>query len=194
MIVRTERLVLREFVEDDWRAVLAYQSNPRYLRFYPDTGKSEADARAFVGMFLRWQRERPRHRFQLAITLSETAALIGNCGVRIVAPDRQLAEIGYELAPEQWGKGYATEAARAMLALGFNHLNLRRIEAECIGENVRSVHVLERIGLRRVEALTSEVTFKDRTWEQWRLAIDRDYWQTLPAPYVTWEEEALSAG
>lgn len=192
--MRTERLVLREFVEDDWRAVLAYQSDPRYLRFYPDMSTSEANARAFVGMFRHWQTERPRRRFQLAITLPETAELIGNCGVRIVAQERGLAEIGYELAPVHWGHGYATEAARVMLAVGFAHLNLRRIEAECIGENERSVHVLERIGLRRVAALTSEVRFKNRIWQQWRFAIDRETWQSLPAPNVAWEDEPDATG
>ena len=78
----TERLLLREFVEADWSAVLAYQGDPRYLRYYPWTERTEADARAFVEMFLGRQREEPRRRSQLAIALKDNGPLIGNCGIR----------------------------------------------------------------------------------------------------------------
>ena len=55
----TERLLLREFVEGDWSAVLSYQQDPRYLLYYPWTERTEEDAREFVAMFLGWQREEP---------------------------------------------------------------------------------------------------------------------------------------
>ena len=69
MELHTERLLLRDFVESDWRAVLAYQQDVRYLEFYPWSHRSEADAREFVGMFLAQQAERPRWKFQFAIIL-----------------------------------------------------------------------------------------------------------------------------
>ena len=63
MRITTDRLVLREFVTDDWRDVLAYQSDPRYLRFYAWTDRTEADARDFVQMFLDQQAERSCRKF-----------------------------------------------------------------------------------------------------------------------------------
>ena len=105
MMLTTARLVLREFEEGDWPAVLAYQSDPRYLRFYEWEGRTEQGVRDFVGMFLGYQREEPRYRFQLAVTLRADGRLIGNFGVRLPAPGARVAVIGYELAPEQWGRG-----------------------------------------------------------------------------------------
>lgn len=74
----TDRLVLREFVEDDWRVVLAYQSDPLYLRHYSWNARTELDVRGFIQMFLDQQVERPRRKFQFAITLQENGLLIGN--------------------------------------------------------------------------------------------------------------------
>lgn len=67
MKLETARLMLREFVEDDWRDVLAYQSDPRYLRFYEWTQRTEADVRTFVQWFLDNQREVPRIKRQLGM-------------------------------------------------------------------------------------------------------------------------------
>ena len=114
MEIITERLRLREFVADDWRAVLAYHSDPRYQRFYELTGQTEQGARDFVAMFLAQQRAQPRLKFQLAVTLKATGELIGNCGARLKTAGAREADIGYELNPEFWGNGYASEAARAM--------------------------------------------------------------------------------
>ena len=62
MQLATQRLILRDFVLDDWPAVLTDQQDPRYLRFYPWPERGEDDVRAFVGMFLEQQTERPRRR------------------------------------------------------------------------------------------------------------------------------------
>ncbi len=56
MRIETERLVLRDYREDDWRAVLEYQRDPRCLRFYPWDRRSEQDARDFVGLFMEWRK------------------------------------------------------------------------------------------------------------------------------------------
>ncbi len=108
MILKTKRIVLREFEEEDWRAVLAYQSHPLYLRYNPWTHRTEQDVRAFVRMFLAQRQDSPRTKFQLAITLAPGGQLIGNAGIRTKTPDAWEADIGYELDPGYWGRGYAT--------------------------------------------------------------------------------------
>src|SRR4051794_2150912 len=176
MIRATERLLLRDFVPDDWAAVLAYQSDPRYLRYYEWQHRTEEDVRAFVGMFLAQQEEVPRRKFQLAITLPGSGALIGNCGVRVRDPLLRAADIGYELDPRHWGHGYATEAARAMLDFGFGPLGMHRIAADCIAENTASAHVLEKIGMRQEGWLRKNVWLKGRWWDTLLYAIlDEEY-------------------
>jgi RimJ/RimL family protein N-acetyltransferase len=161
----TERLILREFVAGDWPAVLAYQLDPRYLRLYEWTGRTEADARRFVNMFIEQQKQRPRTRFQLAVTLKNGGRLIGNVGIRQGSGGAHEAEIGYELAPDEWGRGYATEAAQAIVRFGFEELGLHRISAWTVAENVASARVLEKVGMTLEGRLRDKERYKGRYWD-----------------------------
>lgn len=182
----TERLILREFVDDDWRAVLAYQSDPLYLRYYPWEGRTEVDVQQFVAMFLEQQSEQPRRKFQFAVLLREDGQtesdgrLIGNCGLRVSIPNPHEADIGYELDSHYWGRGYATEAAREMLRLGFEGFGLHRITADCLDENTASARVLERIGMRRTAHLQDKEFFKGRWWNRILYAIHVGEWRVGP--------------
>lgn len=178
MILTTKRLVLREFEEEDWRAVITYQSHPLYLRYNPWTHRTEQDVRAFVRRFVVQREEEPRTKFQLAITLAPDGQLIGNAGIRIKALDDWEADIGYELDPRYWGYGYATEAAGALLAFGFQELGLHRVWAGCIAENIASARVMEKIGMRQEGHLRENEWMKDRWWDTLLYAILEDEWQT----------------
>lgn len=177
MLQITSRLVLREFVPEDWRAVLAYQSESTYLRYYDWIERTPADVQAFVQQFIDWQREVPRYRYQLAITLPETGELIGNCGLRLEHPGAHEGDIGYELAPAYWGNGLATEAARSMLALGFGELRLHRIWAWCITGNRASARVLEKIGMQREGHHRDKEWFKGRWWDTYTYAMLAREWR-----------------
>ena len=93
MIIETPRLVLREFVEGDWPVVLAYQSDPRYLRLYAWTERTPADVRAFVAGFVASQAAEPRLTYQLAITLRDGEKLVGNCGIRLAEPGARVGDL-----------------------------------------------------------------------------------------------------
>ena len=93
MQLTTDRLILREFVEADWPAVLAYQRDPRYLRYTHWIDRSPQDVQQFVQMFLSQQFALPRTKFQLAVTLKDTQRLIGNCGIRLKAVDALEADM-----------------------------------------------------------------------------------------------------
>ena len=179
MQINTERLTLREFVADDWPAVLVYQRDPRYLRYYPWTDRTQAEARDFVQMFLDQGTETPRRKFQLAITLTEGGQLIGNCGLRQVPENELEADIGYELAPEHWGKGYATEAAKAMMDFGFRELGLHCVSSCCIADNTASVRVLERLGLRLEGRLRETDFYKGHWWDTLQYGILEREWMAL---------------
>ena len=139
----TERLILREFRGDDWPAILAYQSDPLYLRYYEWTERTPEAVQALVQMFLDQQREQPRRKFQLAVTLMPDRQLVGTCGIRMDSADAREGDVGYELSPKHWGQGYATEAARAMVRFGFAELGLHRIWSWCVADNVGSARVLQ---------------------------------------------------
>lgn len=179
LVLTTDRLLLREFVESDWRAVLAYQRDPLYLRYNEWDSRSPEDVRQFVQIFLDQQKQDPRLKFQFAVTLRWTGQLIGNCGVRRNARDAREGDIGYELNSRFWGKGYATEAARAVVEFGFSQLGLHRITAWCIVENMGSARVLEKLGMRQEGCLREHDYFKDRWWDVLLYGILYDEWQAL---------------
>ena len=177
MSIETPRLTLREFLVGDWPAVLAYQSDPRYLRLYAWTERSEADVQAFVAGFVASHAVEPRLKYQLAITLRDRGELIGNCGIRLAGPGARNADLGYEVAPEHWGRGYATEAARAMVGFGFEELGLHRVRAECVPENAASRRVMEKLGMRREGRLRQTQRYKGRWWDTLVYGMLEDEWR-----------------
>ena len=173
----TQRLILRDFVESDWEAVLAYQQHPLYLRYNEWASRTPEDVRGFVQMFLDQQQQNPRIKFQFAVTLKLTGQLIGNCGVRRIAAEAREGDIGYELNPKHWGQGYATEAARAAMRFGFTRMKLERITAWCVADNVGSARVLEKLGMRLKERVRDYQYFKGRWWDRLSYAISYDEWR-----------------
>ena len=177
MILTTERLLLRDFVKNDWEAVFAYQQDPLYLRYNEWTSRTREEVRMFIQMFLDHQKQNPRIKFQFAVTLKSTGELIGNCGVRKDAPEAREGDIGYELDPKHWGNGYATEAARTVLGFGFSHMNLQRVSAWCLADNVASAHVLEKLGMRLEKRMREHQYFKGRWWDALSYSISYEQWR-----------------
>jgi ribosomal-protein-alanine N-acetyltransferase len=173
----TTRLHLREFVETDWPAVLAYQQNPLYLRYYEWESRDEQGVREFLKMFLNNQKQERRHKFQMAVTLRATGQLIGNCGVRTDEPGSRVGDIGYEFAPEYWGQGYATEAASEIVRFGFDELRLHRIWSWCVVDNVGSWRVMEKIGMHREGRLRENEFYRGRWWDTLMYAILENEWR-----------------
>ncbi len=177
MELHTDRLILREFVPADWTAVLAYQRDPRHLRYYDWIDRTPEDAQRFVQMFIEQQAEQPRRKFQLAVTLKTNGQLVGNCGIRMASVDAHEADIGYELSSNHWGYGYATEAARAIVQFGFAELHVHRIWAWCIADNVASTRVLEKLGMQLEGRLREKEHFKGRWWDTLVYAALEDDWK-----------------
>jgi RimJ/RimL family protein N-acetyltransferase len=179
MQITTKRLILREFKGDDWPDVLAYQSDPLYLRYYEWTERTPEAVQEFVRMFLAHQQAQPRTKFQLAVTLKQSNQLIGNCGIRMEAVDATEADLGYELAPAYWGNGYATEAARAIVEFGFTELRVHRIWSECVADNVGSTGVLRKVGMQLEGRLRDKQYYKGRWWDTLLFAILEDEWRAM---------------
>lgn len=180
MLLQTERLLLREFTEPDWAAILEYQATPAYRRFYPEAGRTEAEARAFVGRFMQWQRERPRVNYQWAVVLRGQERLIGNCGIRKSGPDARDAEIGCELAPEHWGRGHPAELGRLLLRFGFSELGLHRIYAHCIAGNRPAVYWAQKLGMRQEGRLRENVCIRGQWCDTLVYGILEHEWQDSP--------------
>lgn len=149
VVIRTKRLILRDFNETDWQAVHGYASDPEVVRYMDWGPNTEEETKVFIRRSISHQKEKPRRNYTLAIILKAEDRLIGSCGLHVANPDNREGWLGYCLNRHFWGQGYATETAKALLRFGFQQLGLHRIYATCDPANIASVHVLEKIGMQR---------------------------------------------
>lgn len=152
MELTTERLVLREYTTTDFDAVHDFATNPRTLVFVDWGPNSEQDTLDFLNYCTTTAHAVPRTGYTLAITAA--GAVIGSVGLTV--HHGTAAEIGYTINPTHWGKGYATEAANALLAFGFSELSLERITATCRPENAASAGVLAKLGMTQTGRLEND--------------------------------------
>ncbi len=144
--LETERLVLRAPSESDVPAMPGVFHDPDIYAYtrnipYPYTPD---DAVAAIDRYRRLADE--GRAMTLFPELIETGEMIG-LAVLVVEADRPVAELGYALGRRWWGRGYATEACRAMLAYGFGTLGLDEINAHSMVRNPASARVLEKLGM-----------------------------------------------
>lgn len=151
---------MRRFRIEDAPALAAYRSDPDVARYQSWTAPvTEPEARALVEEFAAGDPGAPGW-FQYAIDRGGT--LVGDLGVDLHENLMQ-AGLGVTLAPAHQGRGYATEAMRALIAHLFQDAGLHRLGAECDARNLRSARLLERAGLRR-EGLRREATWIKGEW------------------------------
>ncbi len=162
MELRTERLLLREFVDSDWTAVHEYGSDLQVVRFMPWGPNTEEGTRAFVARAVASARQEPRSAYELAVTLLDGGRLVGACGLHHSNPANRSAWIGYCFNRAFWGHGYASEAARALVDFGFRELSLHRVCATCDSDNVASAHVLEKLCMQPEGRLREDTNVRGR--------------------------------
>lgn len=173
----TERLVIRPLREADREAVHAYSADPEVVRYLPFGPNSEAETRAFVTMAIEAGAAESPPTYHLAVGRRDDECPIRGCRIGIKSmPDRE-ASIGYILHRGAWGQGYATEAARALLAFGFERLRLHRVFATCEPHNTASARVLEKIGMRREGHLRGHRLIKGASRHSLLYAILEDEWR-----------------
>ena len=148
VLLRTERLLLRDLEAADLAAACVYRADPETLRHLARTAPY---SRWEVGALLRYSRaqrwQEPRAHYNLGMVVEADDLLIGECELFCFTPERDEAVLGFQVRADYWNRGYATEAARALLRFGFLELGLDRISAGCTPENDASRRVLQKAGL-----------------------------------------------
>ena len=173
--LESDRLLLRRLREPDLAPFLAYRNDPEVARYQDWEGCTEAEARAMIQPMGQEEPFVPGEWFQFGVELRETGELVGDLGFRITEDGKQ-GEVGYTLAREHWGKGYATEAVSRLLDHAFGALGLHRVCAVVDQENAPSAAVLERLGLRREGAFVENAWFKGRWSSEYLYATLRKEW------------------
>jgi RimJ/RimL family protein N-acetyltransferase len=178
--LRTRRLVLRAIdVAGDVDAIHAYASREDVCRYIPWTPRTREEVAAWLPRRAVTTIPGPGSGASLAITLAETGELIGDTMIIWTSAEHRTGELGYVVNPAYAGHGYATEAARAMLAMAFERLGLRRMVARVDARNPASAAVLRKTGMRQEAVLVENEWFKGAWSSEIDFALLDREWRAL---------------
>ncbi len=178
--IRTERLVLRRFEATDLDAFHAYHALPETARFLPGEAKSYTRSMESVGKYANFVFDKEGDWICLAIEAKDSPGLLGEVVLKWLPGEGQ-GEIGWSLAPGARGHGYATEAAQAVLRLGFEGLDFHRIDARLDALNTASAAICERLGMRLEARHVDKWRYKGEWATEVIYAVLRDEWSARAA-------------
>jgi len=169
----TVRLDLVALTLEHAPALFACASDPEVSsRFAWTRHTSLADSRRFIVRTMVAYARGGHHEW--GIVRRADQALIGTCGLDVFDRSGCVADVSYALARACWGRGYATEAASAVIGFGFSVLGLRAIEAQAFAENTASQQVMAKLGMCHVDTRAVGAEDGDRSVARvWRLERER---------------------
>lgn len=173
----TDNLTIRTLLPQDSEALFRYRSLPEVCRYQSWHPKTLTEVAAFLESNERVALHAIGKWLQLAICLPD-GTLIGDIGLHFLDEDQ--IEIGYTLAPDAQGRGYATQAVRAIVNEAFAVWGKHRIQASVDPENVKSIRLLERLGFRKEAHFMKSFRIGDAWYDDCVYAILREEFMNRP--------------
>jgi RimJ/RimL family protein N-acetyltransferase len=165
--LETDRLRLRPVTDADADALFAMHSSAQVLRYWDSPPWTDpARAQRFVTASRTMAEDGTGVRLAIDRRAADSSFL-GWCSLSRWNPEYRSAAMGYCFAEEAWGQGYATEAARALLAWAFGTLDLNRVQAETDTRNLASARVLEKLGFVREGTLREDCVVNGDVSDSW---------------------------
>lgn len=177
-IIATERLWLREIVDDDAPAIFAIQGNPQVMRWFgSDPLVDQTAALMLIRSFAGW-RELMNPGTRWGLELKTREGLIGSAGLFSWNRQWRKCTVGYELSPEATGQGLMNEALHAILDWGFAQMQVNRIDAQIHPENVRSLVLVRKLGFVEEGRLREIARWGGRHHDMLQFSLLRREWQS----------------
>jgi RimJ/RimL family protein N-acetyltransferase len=183
VILETPRLNLRSFEDRDIVPFAEYRSDPQVAKYQGwEAPFSLAQASEFVEEMKNRTPGEPGMWLQLAIEHKSTSEMLGDVAFKRLFNDPRQAEIGFTLARESQGKGYALEAVTRLIDYLFKELDLHRVQANCDPDNLASARLMQRAGMRHEGRFIESLWFKG-CWasEDWYAILQREWHNNLPS-------------
>ncbi len=156
----TPRLILREFSAADAPALFRIRGDVRVTRMNSGQPMKAIDeAHDLIAKTLKAFEDKRRLDWAIVLKDAPDTGVIGRVGYNYWLRQDRRASIGYDLAFRYWGNGIMTEAVRAIVAFGFERMDLNRVEADADADNIGSIRVLEKVGFKR-EGLQEDQYFE----------------------------------
>ena len=172
----TDHLIIRAFEERDYPDVWQYKTDPVVCHFLGET-LSEEQVHQFLSQQQNIEPAVEGHWNYFAVELKAEQKVIGDVVIKVVSQRNRVGEIGWFFNSKYHGRGLATEAARALLDIGFSTYKLHRLVARCDVENTPSHRLMERIEMQR-EGLFKEAVCRQGQWsDEYRYALLDHQWR-----------------
>lgn len=176
--ILTTRLKLRPYQATDLDDLYEYHALPEVARYLYTQPRSREETRAMLERKMAYTGFTPENPYlALVAVLQETGKLIGEVSLIWASQEHQQGEMGFVFNPAYHGQGYATEAARGMLEVGFGIYSLHRIFGRCDARNAASARLMERLGMRREAHFIHNEFFKGEWGDELVYAILADEWK-----------------
>jgi len=174
--LETDRLILRQFRDEDAEFILNFRGNPDVARYQLWEPYSTEDVADFLSNYKNILPGTPDTWCGFAIELKEKNIVIGDCALKVFDDERQ-GEIGFNVSPEYQGKGYAYEAVKMIIDFGFNKLNLHRIISIMDTENLGAIKLSQKLGMRKEAHFIKDVWFKGQWSDEYLFAVLKEEWK-----------------
>ncbi|MCP4458774.1 MAG: GNAT family N-acetyltransferase [Cytophagales bacterium] len=180
MIIETKRLLLTEVTMDDLENIHLLHSSPEVDEFNTlGIPKDLDETRKVLDPIVNAQTATPQVSYTFSISIMDSKEFIGLAALNLSSSKYKSAEIYYKLSPPYWNNGYATEVSKALIKSGFEDFKLHRIEAGAATENLKSLRVLEKSGMKREGHKRKVLPIRGSWIDNYEYAIvDDDYWES----------------
>jgi RimJ/RimL family protein N-acetyltransferase len=177
LTIKTERLILRPFEKGDFEELLNYYSLPDVQRYLDWKARDKTEAKvAFEAMRKQTRLTRPGESLTLAIIRLADNKVLGHVSLRWTDATAAQGEVRFAIAPAFRRHGYASEAVRAMMTIGFDQYKLHRIFARAAGSNEASARLLRSLGMRLEAHYREHALFQGEWDEELHFAVlDREW-------------------
>lgn len=178
--LETQRLILRRIIMDDLNEFHILCADDKAMRYMPETYCTDKN-RSHDRLERMVKNDSELNSGGFAIANKDTNKFMGLIGLAIEDGDKtkhgnHRRSLGFFMQPQYWGKGYMTEAAKAVLEFGFQQLDAHKISAGCLSENVASEKIMVSIGMKK-EAHFVEHVFHENQWkDQVRYGLLKSDW------------------
>lgn len=177
LVLETSRLRLRRFTGADMPVFLAYRNDPEIARYQSWESYSEVEGQAFLEHQRQTLPGTPGAWCQFALEELSSGRMLGDCALHVDGTEQRKGEIGFTLARENQGRGFATEAVGRLLEYAFDELGLHRVVAITDCRNHASVSLLERVGMRREAHFHEHIWFKGGWGDEYLYARLQREWR-----------------
>jgi len=179
--IKTDRLLIRDFCQEDFDFYEKMEADPLTVKYELDQPPSYQEIKDKFEGFKDLQIEGERAKYHLILVLRESLQPVGRLVLWSTKASIREWEMGWIMSPDYYGRGYASEGAKGLMAYAFDQLKAHRLIANCNANNLGSERVMQKIGMSK-EACLRETRYLNQSWQDSSLyAILEDEYKSMEA-------------